>query len=64
MFEFQGAGSSYGKKCFKRVTVDATVDKGAGYDENDSFIDNTEAVLIIITYVYFSLQSNENNFSV
>lgn len=35
----QGSGSSYGKS--SRLT---TVDRGAGYDATDSFIDDTEAV--------------------
>lgn len=40
----QGSGSSYGKA--SRLT---TVDRGAGYDASDSFIDDTEAVSFFFT---------------
>lgn len=42
VFLSQGSGSSYGKS--SRLT---TVDRGAGYDATDSFIDDTEAVSLI-----------------
>lgn len=36
----------------KRHKYDDYVDLGAGYDENDSFIDNTDAVSVIyVLYV-------------
>ncbi|GAB0091011.1 hypothetical protein DMENIID0001_058030 [Sergentomyia squamirostris] len=38
-----GTNSSYGKKHSGRTASSEYCDKGAGYDENDSFIDNTEA---------------------
>lgn len=34
----------------KRHKYDDYVDLGAGYDENDSFIDNTDAVCNIFKY--------------
>jgi hypothetical protein len=34
----QGTGSSYSK------ATNIEIDRGAGYDDNDSFIDNTDAV--------------------
>lgn len=37
----QGSRSTYGKKGTKK---DEFADIGAGYDENDSFIDNTDGV--------------------
>lgn len=45
---FQGSGSAY-SKCNKRGTVDE-FDKGVGYDENDSFIDNTDAVSVWLLF--------------
>lgn len=45
---FQGSGSAY-SKCNKRGTVDE-FDKGVGYDENDSFIDNTDAVTLWLLF--------------
>lgn len=46
---FQGTSTMGGKK---RHKYDDYVDLGAGYDENDSFIDNTDAVSVIyVLYV-------------
>lgn len=39
---FQGGKSTYGRK--GKTKQDDFADIGAGYDENDSFIDNTDGV--------------------
>lgn len=36
----------------KRHKYDDYVDLGAGYDENDSFIDNTDAVCNVLNITY------------
>lgn len=43
---FQGSGSAYSKGIHKRGAVEHQ-NKAIGYDENDSFIDNTDAVNIL-----------------
>lgn len=49
MIVFQGTGSSYSK------ASKIEFDRGAGYDDNDSFIDNTEAVSFFYQYIHFLL---------
>lgn len=44
----QGQNSEYAKSNSAKVNKLDTMDRGAGYDENDSFIDNTEAVCLLI----------------
>lgn len=46
----QGSGSAYSKSTNKRGAVEH-FDKGLGYDENDSFIDNTDAVRESLTFL-------------
>lgn len=54
IFHCQGTSTMGGKK---RHKYDDYVDLGAGYDENDSFIDNTDAVRM----KYFILFMRKNN---
>lgn len=54
----QGSSSAYGKSFTSKVSKLDLYDRGAGYDENDSFIDNTEAVRLISDLL--SSMSNES----
>lgn len=48
----QGSSSAYGKAFSSKSSKLDLYDRGAGYDENDSFIDNTEAVIINICHIF------------
>ena len=57
----QGSGSAYSKGVNKRGAVEH-FDKGIGYDENDSFIDTTDAVIRAIELPLISSPDSSSSF--